>query len=64
MATIIRTDNYGRSGEWQGRDETLVVACISADLAKRVHVLLNEECPEDWVYAIVPDGYTLQRFEP
>jgi hypothetical protein len=63
---IVRTDNYGRSGEVPGQDERRVLFLQDPIIAKKVVELLNIDGPTGGpdYYRVVPDNYKLRVFEP
>ena len=66
MARIVRTHNFGYSGESPGYDEVFILHPMSDDCAKRICEALNDEGgPRDsWYYRVTENDYKLAVFKP
>ncbi len=62
---VIRSDNYGRSGEHPGFDESIVDAGpYPRNKALQIAIDLNNSTPlDDWYYTVQPVGYKLVVWE-
>jgi hypothetical protein len=66
---VVKTCNFGKSGEAPGRDESFVAEGVRMDsfLAEKLCAAMcgqfsGESSP--WYYKVVADDYKLQEFEP
>lgn len=63
---VVRTHNFGKSGEIPGMDEEIICYCDSAEKGKTIASFLNSrerENSQDY-YTIETFGYKLKVFEP
>lgn len=63
---IIRTDNFDKSGEFPGYDETIVCGNVSKTYGKDIVVFLNYKHSSpygNYFFRLVEDDYKLREFE-
>lgn len=63
---VIRTSNYGKSGEHQGEDEYVICDNCTEVWANIIAKLLNEKAPENGrdYFLVKQDNYKLKEFNP
>lgn len=63
-ARIIRTDNFGMSGETPSRDEEFLLWPMPTEDCEAIAEILNSRVGDfdPWYYQVVPEDYQLQVF--
>ena len=66
MKRIVRSDNFGMSGESPGKDEAFILWPLSDEIAEQIAGLLVDDGGEmgDFFYRAEPEDYELLIFEP